>query len=266
MNNKVSIRRLFLSLDRDKVTYQEDDVVQTIGDLLPNIEQHDQFEIGTKYLKVLNNRAQLPKDLKYIVELCKYNVCPEPVTEPVTEPETNELLNNCLDQELVTGTTIINRPTDYPWWQDVNTNELEPLSLSDDNFFSTIVCEPKIKNVCKNTYTIRGNSLLLSFKEGTILLAYRKEVLDEEGYPTIPETFLNTFSYYIKFKQAEIDMLNNREGSFNKTRYFKKAYEDELVQAISSSKMPKSVEEYKKIINNGYKTPPNYLSYKNRLK
>lgn len=51
-------------------------------------------------------------------------------------------------------------------------------------------------------YTIRGNQIHTSFKEGTIQIAYLAMPIDDEGYPTIPDmaAYIRALELYIKKK------------------------------------------------------------------
>ena len=50
------------------------------------------------------------------------------------------------------------------------------------------------------TYKLQGNCIFTSIKEGTIEIAYRAILVDEDGFPLIPEngTFENALELYIK--------------------------------------------------------------------
>lgn len=58
----------------------------------------------------------------------------------------------------------------------------------------------KFKNNLDLTYKIQGGNIITSIKEGTIEISYQAIVLDDEGYPVIPDNskFLRALEAYIK--------------------------------------------------------------------
>lgn len=149
-----------------------------------------------------------------------------------------------------------------------------PVRLSDHSFFNSIVCREHDGDLYRNAYgleeyTVVGTvqkRLRFSFKSGLIALAYLRQVIDcETGYPLIPDnpSYLAAITYYIKWKIAEWNQWNGREG-------FKQGLVQDVErlwlkyarQAKNYAKMPKTLDEYQNLMEQTYSLP-NLQRYRN---
>lgn len=76
-----------------------------------------------------------------------------------------------------------------------------PVKYTGNIYQSSIHCPDYIDNSCPDdiTYTINNNYVFLSESKGAIEISYRALVLDEDGYPMIPDNqaFEDALYYYI---------------------------------------------------------------------
>lgn len=142
------------------------------------------------------------------------------------------------------------------------------MKLSSNILFNSIVCkESDFENIysnCKDEYTIVGITdkfLRFSFREGRISLAYLKiEVDSDTGYPLIPDDirYTTAITYYIKWKIAQIESWNGREGFSKIAMDNERLWLKYAKQAKNYMKMPKTLDEYLNRINNRFKLTDKY--------
>lgn len=97
------------------------------------------------------------------------------------------------------------------------TSDYTPMRLSNHSFFNSLVCYDKseIYESDADEYTIMGNTLRTSFKEGSIAISYKRILLDEEtGYPMIPDdiSFTTAITKYILMMWSYRQIISGREG------------------------------------------------------
>ena len=76
-------------------------------------------------------------------------------------------------------------------------NEISPVFTYATNNFHLAQDEP-----CDLTYKLQGNYIFTSIKEGTVELSYQAILVDDEGYPMIPDNskFTRALRAYIKYQ------------------------------------------------------------------
>lgn len=114
----------------------------------------------------------------------------------------------CLYEDKVSTVEINNHrgvlPCDFVKVIQVRGTRCEEFVGNTNNFLEVDkCCSPKIG---LPTYKIQGNVIITSIKEGTIEVSYRAMLLDDEGFPMIPDdqTFKRAVEYYIKMRYFEI--------------------------------------------------------------
>ena len=118
-------------------------------------------------------------------------------------------------------------------------NHYSPVRLANHSFFNTIVCQED-ENIYQHNpycndntysnnldeYTIVGDKIRLSFKEGSIAISYYRQKIDlETGYPMIPDEYsiITAITMYITMKYMGRLWYMGREGYGDK---FQKAEQD----------------------------------------
>lgn len=130
-----------------------------------------------------------------------------------------------------------------------------PVRLANHSFFNTIVCKEedpsnKVYNYPSNgqdEYTIVGDKIRTSFKEGSIAIAYYRQKLDEEtGYPMIPDdvSVINAITYYITWKYMSRLWYMGREGYTDKMQESERQWIWYCRQAGNKALMLHGVDEF----------------------
>jgi hypothetical protein len=136
------------------------------------------FTEKTYYGVIKDSRVKLPQDIVFVRGM-RYHMTTDEI----------ESINS--DDNFYDNLTIY--LTNYVNWIPVN--------YTGDIYQSSFHCEDYIDNQPKSdiTYTINNNYAFLSESKGAIELSYRGLILDDEGYPMIPDnqSFEDALYYYI---------------------------------------------------------------------
>lgn len=112
---------------------------------------------------------------------------------------------------------------------------------------------------------IKGQTIRLSFKEGQIALAYKRQCIDATtGYPLIPDTFSHktAIAKYIAMMMAGRDMNKKREGSFGLYDRLEKDWHWYCKQATNVDLMPHGIDEYQNLYDQRTRLlPANQMYY-----
>lgn len=132
-----------------------------------------------------------------------------------------------------------------------------PVRLANHAFFNSIVCQeedPAYKNqnrVYQNTgtdeYTIAGDKIRFSFKEGSVAIAYHRQKIDEEtGYPMVPDdiSIISAITYYITWKYMARLWYMGREGYGDKMQESERQWIWYCRQAGNKTMMLYGVDEF----------------------
>ena len=148
------------------------ELIRTLG--IPLSYKEDNY-----YAPIDNYRVKLPDDLIYIRGV-RFKVDSVDTDNDTTEDE--EFFEG-LERQLEGRVNWI------------------PVKYTGNIYQSSYHCEDYLDEACKTdiTYTINNNYAFLSEPEGAIEISYRGLILDEEGYPKIPDNqpFENALYYYI---------------------------------------------------------------------
>jgi hypothetical protein len=227
----------------------ESDAIEWIGEALGFAKMPGVLKENVAFVEVKNHRATLPVGYQYIIQIARDNDWTPETKEECTLPAIAEALqqdcdlpecrNNCDfgllknavpvdcqgniigDYEVAYYRPFFNLQFEYNMWNNskLKHSRYTAVKLSNHSFFKSLVCQEvdsTIYNRSTDEYTIEHNSLIFSFKEGFVAIAYLGNMLDPEtGYPMIPddEPAKAAITYYIGWKVKERECWNHREGS-----------------------------------------------------
>lgn len=149
------------------------------------------FEEKCELIEIKNYAGELPPDF-YEVNQIRLNRFDGkiPIYEPVykTDEEGNVITNE--DGNKIPAGLYVQ--TGY---EDVEIYRNKPFRYATDTFFMS-----DLKNDRDLTYKIQGGYIYTSIKEGVIELSYRAILIDNEGFPMIPDNskFTRALEAYIK--------------------------------------------------------------------
>lgn len=91
---------------------------------------------------------------------------------------------------------------------DCGNDEYIALAYASDIYHSSYHCSDTIDECNKYndyTYSLNNGAIYTSFKEGEVQMSYRGLVVDEEGYPMLPDDVKvkEAFKYYVLMQYAE---------------------------------------------------------------
>lgn len=250
-----SIDRVISKIYRDTGIEElpEQDVIEWIGEALEAISTVSVYEEAVAFITIKNHRGDLPTGLHSIIQVAKNNkwspedskdncgVTPAEVILdcPCKDKKTEcgcgnksplkgyqPLVLDCHggiigDYELAYYRPYFDLQYEYHGWMNSSyyRQQYTPMRLSNHTFFNSLVCEED-PGIYTNTnshdeYTINGDQILTSFKEGSIAIAYYRTLLDPEtGYPMVPDDYsaLQAIHYYVTWKYMSRMWYLGREG------------------------------------------------------
>jgi len=258
------------TFSKDEIS--EDNILQWAADCLELIGNYRQYANNLTVLEVKDYKARLPLDF-IAAELLLYQASTEcnetalALTEIVSTIDSNckVTCKDCCGQGLVETDAQPYLSQNYPWFgyskvvltSNMFDNKkfpyLKPMKLNDKSAARYHL------NDCVNLrndditdhvdYTIRDGKIITTKKTGNIILFYLGQVVDEDGYPKIPNVieYINAINYYVMYKLAWA------EYSADKTQtsrlYFldaKKMSSDAIARCITVMNTP-TWEEFKVI-------------------
>ena len=293
---KTTMDRVFNKLYRDLglEDISEDDVVEWTGEVLEHIGVVSMLEEHVAFIEVNNHKADLPTNLTSIIQVAKnskYNnvdkgICVQEVVEVLTNQEND--CDNCVDMsqrdfipldcrggilgdyEVAYYRPFFDLQYEYYNWSNsiLFQQYFVPVRLSNKTFFNSIVCEedPQIYLNSRDEYTIAGNTLKLSFKEGQIALAYYSLPLDPEtGYPMIPDevSVIEAIVSYITYKYMKRMWYLGREGYTDKYKQAESDYNWYIAQAKNKLFGPYGIDDFQDLLEQNKQLIPNLSRYKN---
>lgn len=294
MNNYTSIDTIFSKFYRDikDSDISETDIVEWAGEALDFMSVYETQEQAVAFIEVKNYTAEMPDGIKYLTQIARDNNfscpvetetttgCPNDVitacTNPLEEPAPMEPVPIACDGRPLTDYDLAYyRPYfDLQWEHSFfyktgyYKNNYTPVRLSNNTLFKNFVCEEtETEHYGEDEYTIIGTTqkqFRLSFKEGRILVSYLRTAIDKEnGYPLIPENVSvnNAILYYIKWKIAEMEMWNHKEGSVAQVQYNNKQWLKYCKQAKNYFKMPKTIDDHQNLLEESYQLIPRHKRY-----
>ena len=264
------------------VELNEDEAIEWIGEALGFMQMSSASEEGIAFLEVKNYQAALPNGLHYVIQVAKNNqwsttetdsCTPKVIAEelvPATSPDTccggwtsdlvavdchGELIG---DQEIAYYRPYFDLQYEYLGWvhSKAYRTKFTPVRLSNHTFFNTLVCQEETTSGLygegnSDEYTIVGDQLRFSFKEGQVALAYLRQRVDKEtGYPMIPddESAKAAITYYLGWKTKEREGWNHREGAMQIAQVAEQRWLKYVKQFKNKAKMPWGTDEYEDLM------------------
>jgi hypothetical protein len=269
----------------------EDEAIEWIGEALGFMQMASASEEGIAFLEVKNYQAALPNGLHYIIQVAKNNhwtptevesCTPQVIVEELTPMGPNSDCESCAgggwtedlvavdcqgeligDQEIAYYRPYFDLQYEYLGWvySKAYTTKFTPVRLANHTFFNTLVCQTEessgLYNEHRDEYTIVGDQLRFSFKEGYVALAYLRQRVDKEtGYPLVPddESAKAAITYYLGWKMKEREGWNHREGAMQLAQIAEQRWLKYIKQFKNKAKMPWGTDEYEDLMEQG-----NYL-------
>jgi len=297
-----SIGRIFSRLTREKVSFEEDDVIEWTGEALDFIGTQRMLEPAIAFAQVTNNQCPVPQYAQGIEQIAKYrdwcaSTCATDCTpQVITENAPNIFYQQCStcegqptgqDMGYVVldgkGTPVVEydiayyRPYfdllgEYYGWSNSRyfLSKYTPVRLATGTFFNTILdpnFDRALYNNCEDQYqVIQGKTLRFSFSTGFVCIGFKRSMRDPQtGYPMIPDeiSHITAVVSYIKKKKIETDFVNKREGSTQLLQYFDDQWQWYCGQASNADKMPQGIDEYQNIYDQRNYMLPDWSKYYN---
>lgn len=215
-----------------KEEVNEDALLQWAADCLNKIGNFRQYNYNVVVLQVSNYKAKLPKDFIAVDALYfRYgSTCYDSSLElsEVIVPALEEQCNITVTRtcEGCCGTPIVETDAsqylsqNFPWmgyssvvmtsniYRNKLQNEFIPMKLGDRSIVKLHLSD--CINIQVNSdiiYSIKDNYIVSTEREGTIILFYLGQKVDEEGYPMIPNKveYVEAIFYYLNMKSAWVD-------------------------------------------------------------
>jgi hypothetical protein len=294
-----SVGRIFATLTREKFSFEEDSVIEWIGDALDFIGTPRMLEPAIAFAEVKNNQCPVPQYAHTIGQIARYrdwnpDCAPSCTPQAIIQEAPNIFYQNCStcgnqptgqDMGYVVldgkGSPVVEydlayyRPYcdllgEYYGWSNTQAylSNYTPVRLATGSFFDTILdpnYDRSLYNNCKDEYrVIQGKTLRFSFSTGFVCIGFDRSVRDPQtGYPMIPDTIshITAIVSYIKKKKIEIDFVNKREGSVQLLQYFDDQWQWYCGQASNLDKMPQGIDEHQNIYDQRNYLLPDWSKY-----
>lgn len=279
----------------------ETDVIEWSAEALEAIGAISLYEEAVAFIEVENYHADLPCGMHSIMQIARNNhwvkeekdICLNPanILLDCTTEQISQQANTgcgCSNTTSVQGVPVdcdgriigdfevaYYRPYfdlqyEYHGWckSNVYTQQYTPVRLSNHSFFNSIVCEEEdFNNLYQSTqdeYTIIGDRLRFSFKEGSIAIAYHRQVVDPEtGYPMIPDDYsvITAITMYITMKYMGRMWYLGREGYGDKFQKAEQDWQWYCKQAGNTLLAPYGEDEFQKILDGRKQMIPRHNRY-----
>lgn len=150
----------------------DSDMAQYIGDAIKLIEAPMAYMDYVEPIRIRNHRGELPCNLLYIKQTKKY-----------VSPYTIKLYDEVGSEEF---RNYIAKDANY---QKFTT---EPMTYATDSFHTAHHLDNSPDLVKKtgfynHTYSVQGGYIFTNFSEGVAVMSFKGLMIDEEGYPMIPD-------------------------------------------------------------------------------
>lgn len=286
----VSADRIIAKLYRDLglEDINEVDVIEQIGEALEAIGTITLYEEAVAFVEINNHQAELPNGLHSIIQVARNNkwtkedkkvLCPANILldcsheemENIDAPNTPCGCNDGVvkppqgvpldcngrllgDYEVAYYRPYFDLQYEYHGWNKSHyySQHYSPVRLANHSFFNTIVCKEDEKVYVGSTdeYTIVGDKIRTSFKDGSIAIAYYRQKIDEEtGYPMIPDEYsiITAITMYITMKYMGRMWYMGREGYGDKYQKAEQDWQWYCKQAGNKALLPHGVDEFQNL-------------------
>lgn len=281
-----SVDRIFAKLHRELrgTTLHESDVIEWIGEALEFLQVRETQEQALAFIEVKDYEAVVPTGMQMVLQMARNNNfeasgIPEvgEVVEELEHESTDKVILDCNGQPIVDYEVAYYRPFfdlkyEYDPWCRSNLyyEQYTPIRLANHTLFKTLVCKEKgfeeLYNPQQDEYTIVGTvdkKFRFSFQNGSIAVSYLRTALGENGYPLVPDqiSYITAITYYIKWKIAEWEQWNRREGSAGLADKMEQRWLKYARQSKNWAKMPKSIDQYQNLLEESHYLIPRLKRY-----
>jgi hypothetical protein len=294
----VTLDRILSKIYRDLGIEEisETDVIEWSGEALEAIGAISLYEEAVAFVEVNNYQADLPNGLHAIIQIARNNhwtkenkeCCTiQAIAEAEEESTSPSACTTCGgftdqlvpvdcnghligDVEIAYYRPYFDLKWEYSGWMNSNYNKehYTPVRLSNHSFFSTLVCheDEGLYHSCRDEYTIAGDKLRFSFKEGSVAIAYYRQVTDPEtGYPMVPDDYSVTtaITMYITMKYMGRMWYTGREGYADKYQKAEQDWHWYCRQAGNAAIAPYGADEFESMLESRINLIPNVNKYYN---
>jgi len=259
------LSKLYRDLGLNEIS--ETDIIEWTGEALEGIGVVSLLEEAVAFIEVKNHEAILPHGLHSIIQVARNNgeisdSCPLDIileNPSVNIEDTNTpVITDCKGNPLEPLEYTYYRPHfdlqyEYTDWQTSKYNtQFTPIRLANHSFFNSLVCEENssLYTNVEDEYTIAGDVIRTSFKNGHIALAFNKQKIDiETGYPMIPDDYsvITAITMYITMKYMARLWYMGREGYGDKMQKAEADWQWYCKQASNNAMMIKGVDEHQNL-------------------
>lgn len=246
----------------------ETDLIEWAGEALDFMKIPTASEEALAFLKVKDHHAPLPNNLHYIIQIARdmdeeLNQCLAPSDVLLnsdiedTIPIVRDCDGNVIESYSIASTTpYFDIKYNYEGWANNGffRRRFVPVRLANHTLFNTLVCsgieEDHTRQTGEDEYTIVGDAIRFSFKEGFVAVPYIRQKLDEKGMPMIPDNGYAkaAINYYIIWKMKERECWNHREGSCQLAEKAQMLWNDYIKKFKNHAKMPKGVDQHQNLM------------------
>lgn len=278
----VSLDRVISKLNRDVGIegMSETDIIEWIGEALEGIGAHGQYQEEVAFCEVSNHQIDMPSGLVSIIQIARNNewskteptVCPADVVEAAADEAANNTCSGCFEwipvdchgkplgeHEFTYYKPSFNLQAEYFDWCNSSfyRSKFTPVRLADHSFFNSLVCEETNENIeglynsSYDEYTIVGDKIRFSFKEGYVAIAFLKLAVDENtGYPMIPDdySYMQAITAYVTWKVMMRLFYLGREGAERRALKAEEQWQWYCNQAAIGALIPEGEDEYQDIL------------------
>ena len=255
----------------------ETDIVEWAGEALEFMEVPLLKEEALAFLEVHNFHAPVPPHMHEVIHIGRFGdrhfQTPCNVIAEIGQPKcrcADEYNESIEDGEMGIPKPYFNLSYEYEPFKKTRffRDMITPVRLSENTFFkSGINCDNDGNGIFignTDSYTIVGGYgtervMRFSFKEGNVVVAYYRNVLDKEtGYPLIPDDIrcITAIGYYIQWKLAEHKSWNGVEGFQRLANEKFQLWQKYCKEATDYLKMPQTEDELWNEIEGNYRLIP----------
>lgn len=280
-----SINRIFSKVSRDLGIddFSESDAIEWTAEALEAIDAVTMLEEAVFFAEVKNHQVQLPPFMDSIIQIARFNdwdgdykkeCTPEQICEVILPDNPYEDCEGCnsegiryipvdegnnpiFDSDRAEWKPNINVQAEYINWTSCDhfKKKWTPVRLKNHTFFNSVVCPEDNKDGLydnsKDEYTIIGNKILrVSFKEGYVAIAHTRQMLDEDGYPMVPDHFSYTtaITKYITLRLMERMWYSGRQGYGDKVAKAEQDWHWYCKQAGNRAIMPRGLDQFENML------------------
>lgn len=292
----ISVDSILAKYHRDLrgIDINESDAIEWIGEALGFMKIPNVQEEAIAFIEVKNYQCDLPNGLHDIIQIALDNDSVNFNSVDILNdlvPQCNNVENGGDSPTVITdcqGNIVgdyhyaFYRPYfdlqyEYFNWNRSTTyrERFSPVRLANHTFFNTLVCSDE--KTCSDVdfsaysncdineeYTIIGDQLRFSFKEGIIAVAYHRQRVDPStGYPMIPDDMscISAVNYYITWKMFQRMCYLGRANACQISDREEAKWLKYVNQFKNKTYMPTGVDQYQNLMEQSRYLIPRFNRY-----